>query len=171
MNSKSTFSKECLKQALFELMAHKKFEEITITELTEKAGVSRPCFYRNYNDKIDIINEYLQTIVTAFEKNKDKIFGNESYNTYLLLYKEIKSHEKYIKTIYNASIINSSTILYNVLITNKSHYNLPYIEVALFGALNAILTKWIINNMKDPIEEMAKVSTRITKAYLETIVE
>ena len=39
--------KESLTDALFTLMSNKEFNDITITELSKKAGVSRLSFYRN----------------------------------------------------------------------------------------------------------------------------
>ena len=40
----SNFTKKCIKTALINLMGDKRFEEITITELVKKAGVSRTAF-------------------------------------------------------------------------------------------------------------------------------
>ena len=51
--------KESLTDALFTLMSNKEFNDITITELSKKAGVSRLSFYRNYTSKEEIIIKYL----------------------------------------------------------------------------------------------------------------
>ena len=56
-NPKNIFVKECLFTALLILMQSKNFHEITVTELTKKAGVSRMAFYRNYETIEDIIIE------------------------------------------------------------------------------------------------------------------
>ena len=51
--------RESLTDALFTLMSKKEFNDITITELSKKAGVSRLSFYRNYTSKEEIIVKYL----------------------------------------------------------------------------------------------------------------
>ena len=48
-------TKESIQVALISLMANKKLENITITEIVKKAGVSRTSFYRNYKDKEDVL--------------------------------------------------------------------------------------------------------------------
>ena len=49
---------EYIINALFNLMKKKNFENISITEITNKAGVSRNSFYRNFNSKEDIVKGY-----------------------------------------------------------------------------------------------------------------
>ena len=50
-----------LAYALIDLMEKKPLEEISITELTKKAGVSRMSYYRSFNSKQHILEEHLQT--------------------------------------------------------------------------------------------------------------
>ena len=56
-------------EALVELMKQKPYGEITITDITKKAGVSRMAYYRNYQDKDDIlISHYKKELSTATVK-------------------------------------------------------------------------------------------------------
>ena len=50
-------------EALVELMKQKPYHEITITDITKKAGVSRMAYYRNYKDKDDILIEHFREIL------------------------------------------------------------------------------------------------------------
>ena len=54
-NMQNILTKESIFTALMILMEKKDFKEISITEITKKAGVSRMAFYRNYDEKEDII--------------------------------------------------------------------------------------------------------------------
>jgi AcrR family transcriptional regulator len=62
-------------EALMALMDEKPYDKITISGITEKAGVARQTFYRNYDGKDDVIYEYARnTMDTKFldiEKNRD----------------------------------------------------------------------------------------------------
>ena len=63
-------SKVWMEEALLQLMKTKDFSEITIKDITERAGVSRLTFYRNYDNKEHILvhhisagfSEYMDTL-------------------------------------------------------------------------------------------------------------
>jgi AcrR family transcriptional regulator len=44
-------------------MDEKPYEQIGISEITEKAGVARTSFYRNFTGKDDVIHPYLDNIL------------------------------------------------------------------------------------------------------------
>ncbi|MGX7109442.1 TetR/AcrR family transcriptional regulator [Facklamia miroungae] len=64
-------------EALFLLMKNKPFHEITITEITEKAGISRLTYYRNFNSKEDIILRYYDIMFEDFLLMFDNINKEE----------------------------------------------------------------------------------------------
>lgn len=45
------FLKECLADALIQLMRAKQYEKISIQEIADKSGVGRATWFRNYNGK------------------------------------------------------------------------------------------------------------------------
>lgn len=53
------FTRECITTAIVKLMKVKDYAKITVTDICEKAGVSRAGFYRNYKDKEDVMKEVL----------------------------------------------------------------------------------------------------------------
>ncbi|MGM9972933.1 MAG: TetR/AcrR family transcriptional regulator [Clostridiaceae bacterium] len=57
---------ESLHEALYALMKNKPFTSITITELINKAGVSRATYYRNYNSKEQILREGIRRVLKDF---------------------------------------------------------------------------------------------------------
>jgi AcrR family transcriptional regulator len=46
-------------EALLDLMEEKPYEQISVRDITDKAGIARQTFYYNYQDKDDVIFEYL----------------------------------------------------------------------------------------------------------------
>ncbi len=85
-------TKECLFEALLILMKKKPFDKITISELVERAGVSRTTFYRNYDSIEQIITEPLFVIIETLRSSlKDEKYKNnmkEWYNDTLYYLKE-----------------------------------------------------------------------------------
>jgi len=56
-------SREYLLEAQLRLLEHKAFDDISISELCETAGVSRQTFYRLYGRKEDILLERLDSLL------------------------------------------------------------------------------------------------------------
>lgn len=61
-NSANVFAKECIVTALIELMKIKPYNSISITDIANRAGVSRMAYYRNYVSKDDILNKYMEEV-------------------------------------------------------------------------------------------------------------
>ena len=58
---KEKYVEEYIISALFKLMERKTYESISITEITNKAGVGRISFYRNFDSKEDIVKDRKST--------------------------------------------------------------------------------------------------------------
>ena len=50
-------TQKLLREALVELIEERGFEALTVSEITERALVSRAAFYRNYQDKYDLVEK------------------------------------------------------------------------------------------------------------------
>ncbi len=58
-------TRKLLREALIELIEERGFEALTIGELTERAMVSRAAFYRNYQDKYDLVEQIFEEAMSA----------------------------------------------------------------------------------------------------------
>ncbi len=58
-------TKILLREALIELIEERGFEALTIGELTSRAMVSRAAFYRNYQDKYDLVEQIFAEAMSA----------------------------------------------------------------------------------------------------------
>jgi AcrR family transcriptional regulator len=54
-----------LREALIELIEEQGFDALTIGELTKRALVSRAAFYRNYQDKYDLVEQIFEEAMSA----------------------------------------------------------------------------------------------------------
>lgn len=57
-------SKEWMLDALLLLLDEMPYDKITVSDITEKAGVARQTFYRNYTSKDDVVLQYLESVFT-----------------------------------------------------------------------------------------------------------
>ena len=76
-NAANQLARECMVTAFMQLLENKKMSEVTITELTAKAGVSRMTFYRNYTTKEDIFIQHIQDIFALYRQE----FQEQELNT------------------------------------------------------------------------------------------
>ena len=58
-------TQKLLREALIALIEERGFDALTIGELTERAMVSRAAFYRNYQDKYDLVDQIFEEAMSA----------------------------------------------------------------------------------------------------------
>ena len=76
VNSANTIVRESIETALIQLMEKKPFGEISISEIVEKAGVSRVSYYRNYYYKEEVLFAKMDKIAAEW-KEQNENNGNE----------------------------------------------------------------------------------------------
>ncbi|MCR8656479.1 TetR/AcrR family transcriptional regulator [Paenibacillus endoradicis] len=54
-------TQEALRKAVIDLMSEKKFDDITIQELSDRANVSRGTIYLHYLDKYDLLDKLIES--------------------------------------------------------------------------------------------------------------
>lgn len=162
----TTLVKKCIVDALLLLMNEKEFDEISITEICNKACVSRMAYYRNYYTKKDIIIEYLKDIAEDFKKESHSWQKNNEYtnkNVIRFLFSYFKQHAFFIKTLRKANLSGLLQECLNEYLENEislDKENNTYEKYHMYsysGALYNVYMKWIDNDMKESIDEMAEI--------------
>lgn len=69
---KNSYVKNQITEALIILLKEKELQDISITEITNKAEVSRISFYRNFNHKETVIKEYMFSTLNDWNKQHSK---------------------------------------------------------------------------------------------------
>lgn len=170
-------TKESLFIALMQLMEKKDFNSISITEIAEKAGVSRMAYYRNYQSKEDILTQYFDDIFAEFVS---KILKREIRDIYTGYFQFFREHKDLIEVLIKADmtyILNNkflsyvdqlSKTIFSAFLKEINPYELYYAA----AGLQQLLVKWVDGGCQESDEEMAavlkKISsyTTITKAFM-----
>ncbi len=161
-------TKESIFIALIKLLEKHQFNEVTITQITNLAGVSRMAFYRNYNVKEDIITTYLDELFNEFMNEIKNSRASEKYDVALLYFSYFKERKDFIEVLIKSGLIyifydRLSCYLFNFLESiggNNLPYN-NYLTRYASGGLYSILIEWINNDTKESVEEMAKLIAEI----------
>ena len=158
-----------LAHALIDLMEKKPIEEISITELTKKAGVSRMSYYRSFTSKQHILEEYLQTIVRRFRSEGEKagyLGRDHGYQQLVYAFHFFRQYSRFGLCLHNA---NLSSILLDGLNKYMDMYVLPpkadfskrCKTYAYAGALYNLYIQWLKDGMKESEETMAEITFRV----------
>jgi AcrR family transcriptional regulator len=162
-------TKSWIFDALMLLMDEKPYDKITVSDIADKAGVARPTFYRNFDDKDEVILQYLNKSFNSELMSTEKIDKGDKPNNIVLtfdvtyLIKNQKNLKKILSTadveariyrelqIYTLSLIKSYKKLLSAEEYLICHYKICY---QMTGSLK-VLFDWFINNMPMPIEKLA----------------
>lgn len=171
-NPKSIATRKCLTEALLILMKKKKIQDISISELCSKAGVSRTGFYRNFNYKEELIYEYMSYMFSDYMKEIKKRENLSTYDFAELFFSFFSNHKEFVALLIESNI---QTLLLDIFTQNIEEINkqiglgsdtteeLILKTQFLAGGLYNLLFTWVKNGCKPNIKSMANV---IENSYL-----
>jgi AcrR family transcriptional regulator len=149
------------------LMEQKKYDDISISEITAKAGVSRMTYYRTYVSKEDIFKQYfLEYIDEHFPKNSQEspVFINEwleaivkAIQTHPNLITALKENPKLKDMAYKFFLENTQKILkeqYDMDTENPEiHYQISFTA----GALAAVFDCWNERGQQESLPDLIHI--------------
>lgn len=150
---------EQLEKAIFGLLKEKEYKDISISELCNKAWVSRCTFYRNYKDMDDIIYQYfMRESKNWWEENYCAFLKGEknvsvSLFEYLLSLKEtiLIVYERGLSHIFEKHIFDSAINGRNIFDKEQS-----YSSARVSGSIVGLTNEWVRRGMQDSPEYLAK---------------
>ena len=163
--SSKEFTKSCMMDALLQLMHTKDYNQISITDITRRAGVSRMAYYRNYTCKDDILMDYMYHILEEYVLELSGPSLHSNFQTYPHILYSLKYLQKYkdyvlcLKKANRSEILLKGLDLYMLSVTESfqksdlEKYQLYYYS----GALYNIFMHWLENDMKEDIHIIASI--------------
>jgi AcrR family transcriptional regulator len=96
-------------EALMILMDEKPYDKITVSDITEKAGIARQTFYRNYDDKDDVVFEYIKNAINTDLLNIEISENSKKQNDIVLMfnYAYMIKHRDTLKKIISTTDIEN----------------------------------------------------------------
>ena len=165
-------TKNLIYNTLIELMKDKTFEEIKVSDICNKALINRSTFYSHYEDKYDLLVDFINSLkdefVTELNKNSSNLNTKEYY---IELIKIFLNHIEERKEMYTSIMINNrnsimmdilSSVANNEVIKKMESSNIstkvPANIIAKFylgGVLNLGI-EWLRDTNKNSKEEIIK---------------
>jgi AcrR family transcriptional regulator len=163
-NTTTDLTMDYISQSLFLIMKKKSFDDISIGEITEKAGVNRSTYYRNFKSKEDIARFYIDKILYDYKLvfNDTMSYKNhikKMFNHYLAYKNELLSLYKNGLSYIILDVINTSflKIFENKAISFEEKYRVYW---NTGGIYNTFLL-WLSDGMKESPEKMSEIYDKI----------
>lgn len=167
-NSKSNQSKLWMEAALLKLMETENYQEITIQEITDHAGLSRRTFYRNYSSKEDILEGCFYKIWSEYRflvlQQKDISLPNIAR----VFFTEMQKYTSFLSVINRHRLLPLFLTKIDELLPSAfeevkgkdmsfSKESLQYALAFSTGGFFRILILWLNDNAQKSPEEMAGI--------------
>lgn len=92
-------TQKLLREALIDLIEERGFDALTVGEITERAMVSRAAFYRNYQDKYDLVEQIFSEAMQALVKAVSKPETVHSMETWVRFFEHISEYDRLYRAL------------------------------------------------------------------------
>ena len=164
MQTPSENTRDYLLTALGRLLKQKDFEDISVSELTRVAGISRMTFYRHYGNIADVLKNELQRLMGTLP-----VYENlpvQEYGAAMMFYMRFFSqHADFIQLLFQAhqeallqqavievmtDLASAKTPLQNFTAAEKRYYILYQA-----AGLDSVILDWLAHGQQETPEQMA----------------
>ena len=92
-------TQKLLREALIGLIEERGFEALTIGELTERAMVSRAAFYRNYQDKYDLVEQIFEEAMSELMSALGQMGSEHPPEIWVAFFEHIAEYERLYRAL------------------------------------------------------------------------
>ncbi len=171
----NAITKECIETALIRLMKKKPFSEITITDIIQTAGVSRSSYYRNYDSKEAILDQYIKNINVKLSSVMIQYNAvDETQKVWEALLKAARPLAPQYKLLLQAGFGEKLTLTFMRTMNASIGPDQPelyYSNCYWAGAISSVLSEWIRKDMDISEEALAIIGTNLMTSGIRTVLE
>lgn len=161
----SKFLRYCIFEALMLLMQEKKYEDIPISEITAKAGVSRMTYYRTYKSKDDILLQYYEEYVNDHLQRDDESFSWNRFIRIIIqgacdnpkLMEVLENNPRLAKITIHFFINKAESLLKKAEDIVQLDENVIYAVYYYAGAVSMVISHWNRAGRKQNVEELMNI--------------
>lgn len=157
-------TRESLETALLFLLEKKELAKISVSELVQKAGVSRNAFYRNYQSKEQLLEEMFEKVVRRiFKEMKASSKRQGQQASWLTLFTEAKKEARLLKIAFQYNFEKRLSHMVSDFMSGQkdkstdSNKEDSYANSFFSSAIVTMLVKWVSDGMKVSEEKMASL--------------
>lgn len=167
-------TRKALSNAFISLLQERDYDHISVSDITGRAGVSRPTFYLHYNDKSEVLLARLEEIFSILEQLHIDTGASHSTDSRRLgkfidsTLDVISKNERFFSllvsgnagTTVNRAIRDEMELLLSRFIEsvykrNRATATLPMVASFYAGGLQGLIATWLESGMEPPRDKMS----------------
>lgn len=162
-NPKALQSMKRIEDALVKLMQETPYENVSVTVICKEAGISRPTFYKNFNDKDEVISSIFKK---TFERAKEQFRGegnSEVSDAVRLFIAQFEGKEAFVRMmadnrlfgLFQMRLLESLKDTTSVVASGEwPEERLAYLHAFYSGGLACLLLHWSGQESPISIDEL-----------------
>lgn len=180
-NPTAVQSKQWILQSFLSLMNEKTFQEITVSEISERAQVVRKTFYRNFGSKEDVLQACFDLLVSEFTSELARLPAITIRDALYTLFTLCENHKDFLLSLQRSKMLGFLLDQWNIalpriheLLLDKivdfpattSSKQLEYLLAFNVGGTWNLLIKWIHEGMAQSPHDLADIITDVVSNAL-----
>lgn len=180
LDRRSKYSLSVIRQALFDLLAEKNLEEITVVDICNAADINRGTFYKYYRDVSDLYEKIEDELVQEIhallpqseDETSDRQFFFKDVLTILANNKEfifISQNKAFSERLAKKILVFFTPYIKQLTVTYQPHISDVASELLteyIMGGCIRVVTFWLNTNMQLPIAQLEKILTHMISCSL-----
>lgn len=177
-------TKKAIKAAHLSIMEEKDISDITISELTRKAGINRRTFYTHYRSISDIIDEIESDMVALLSEVVQKIdvtdIRKSAYNVFIELNEMVAVEFDYyfsrvrmdMRGVFMTRLKGIASELADKLLSENSNLSRETAEMIseyIVGGFFNVFVEWRTSEGNIPVEQSARLAGIMAEGCVESI--
>lgn len=162
-NTRTAFTRKCIAEAIIDLMQKESFNNIRISAVTRRAGVSRKTFYNYFDSLYSALTNYLQEIISEYIAEIDTDLKNGHFLEQSHILFALNFFDRYSSFFKTLDKQNMHCLLLDGINQFMTDFYSHNINISIYqiycyagGLLNTFL-RWEKNNKPEPPEEIARI--------------
>ena len=154
---RESFASDYITDALLILMKQKNYKDITVTEICEKAGVTRMSFYRSFKTKDDILKRWFDSVSSRYLVDMDFDFNNISKEFLIDLFTYLEQYGEAYLAMYDSGLFYDfvKEQLEKDIADHQKDIGDIYRSYFLTGGIYSVFILWLKSGQKESPSEIA----------------
>ena len=171
---RQTQTKAAIKTALTQLLQEVGFEQLTVRQLCQRAGINRGTFYLHYQDKFDLMEQLKEVTLTQL---RTFFIENQEHNVHLVLVLEyIKENYDFIYALSQSNYLNFKATIREFMLQLFQREdpadleaflgrNFPisqkYALECVLSLVEGIINLWVSSGAKESPQEIRDIFSKV----------
>lgn len=171
---RQTQTKTAIKTALTQLLQEVGFEQLTVSQLCQRAGINRGTFYLHYQDKFDLMEQLKEETLSQL---RTFFIENQEHDVHLVLVLEyIKENYDFIYALSQSNYLNFKATIREFMLQlfqredpadlqaflgRNFPINQKYALECVLSLVEGIINLWVSSGAKESPQEIRDIFSKV----------